>query len=108
LLGGDHFFLRHRRVKERVFPKSQAGRASAMLFARAMRKASHRIADKVVESPISPVTAATDRTVILFIASSPARVGLMVRRDGKNCLGIKELLVWTKPAAAIVYMIRDA
>ena len=71
-----------------------------MLFARAMRKASHRIADKVVESPNSPVTAATDRTVILFIAGPPAPIGLMVRRG--------KLLVWTKPTAAIVYMIRGA
>jgi len=64
--------------------KSQSERASALFFARAMRKPSHRTADKAVDKRNSQATAANDHIVILFIiAVSPGRRSIR-KRDGND------------------------
>jgi hypothetical protein len=68
-----------------------------------MRKTSQRIADKVVESTNSHVTAAIDHTVILFIADSPARLRPKARREWQKLFGYPNIVVWAKPVAAICY-----
>jgi hypothetical protein len=64
--------------------KIQAARASALLFARAMRKPSQRIADKVVESTNNQMMAAIDPSSILFIADAPAGLRPKARRRGQG------------------------
>jgi hypothetical protein len=83
--------------------KSQAARVLALFLARAIRKASQRIPDKVIDSINIQMMVAIGGAVILFIAS-PSHCGPIRRRDemAKKCSGVKNLLLWSKPVAVIV------
>lgn len=79
--------------------KSHAARDSALFLARARRKPSQRIPDKVIDNISSQMIGAIVGVVILFI-DSPSRCGTIRRRAGmgKNCSGIKTCCYGPSPS----------